>query len=160
MRKRIVIVGVICLLCITAVIYMVFPINEKTDIVTPAIIVSKETGEVEKTTVQLKGTWSHNNINKKSVSFFGTIEIAALGYTKGGQWEIETELVTESNTQYMRGFLPYKSRTGGLEMAVIYMDSSHSVYVIYDESYMVFSPAENMEDVHKVCEAIGLEFSN
>lgn len=158
MRKYILITVVLCLACLGGVACVLFPSKEKIDIKTPAIIVSKETGAIEKTAVQINGIWSYNKLDKNVLFFSGQFRVDALGYTNDARWELEADLVAASGAQYMRGFLPYKTSVGDLESSVIYTDKSHTLFVFYDEDYIVFSPAENKADAHKICQAMGIEF--
>lgn len=157
--KKIVIVGAfILIVCVFTMVFLCIPSVEQVNEELPAIILSKETWEIDQASVEIRGQWSKGKITKDVLTFSGQFSVDDLQSTMNNNWEIDVKLSAVEGTRYLRGFLPYKSEKGNLESAVLYVDADHHVYVYYDADYIVFSPANNEDEARMICKKLGLAF--
>lgn len=157
MRKVVIAAVVLILICALFLVWLFVPGKEQADAELPAIMVSKETGEIEQTAVRIDGQWSQRKISKNSAVFSGTIQVDGLRYTQN-EWEQSVDLQVRSDLKCLVGGLSYKTAEGELASAFLYTNQEHTTYIISDVNYFVFAPAEDIEDAYAICEALGLKY--
>ena len=158
MKKWMLAVVSMSVIVAAVLLYLFIPLTEKTSKAYSAVMLNKETGQIETTTVTIDGQWSISRIFDQKLGFSGQFRVDALQYTLNDSWELDTEFEAIEGAPYFQGFLPYKSTQGSLESAVLYVNADHAAFVYYDAEYIVFAPAKNEDDAFLLCKAFGLNY--
>lgn len=158
MKKVILGVFSVLLICGAIALYLFLPVKEQVDQVHPAILISKETGEVMDTTVTIKGEWSSHRVGKVKHRFHGHFAVSDLGYTMNDRWETKTDLIRMAGSEYLMGFLSYKSDDGTLEASVLYSNEDRTAFIYVDEDVTVILPSNNEDDGKKIADEIGIAY--
>ena len=166
-KRTWILVAVICAVLLGVSAVMFIPVKSKMNETLPAVMLSRESGEMQATTLTLNGTWGQQRMGKSSMTFKGIVGTAALEDTLwDGMDPIDTLLNESAGGSHLIGGFFYnhfytESRREGYGWLIT--DRERSCYLLVtgplendsDEEYIIAAPANSMEEARAICEKLG-----
>lgn len=166
-KRTWILVAVICAVLLGVSAVMFIPVKSKMNETLPAVMLSRESGEMQATTLTLNGTWGQQRMGKSSMTFKGIVGTAALEDTLwDGMDPIDTLLNESAGGSHLIGGFFYnhfytESRRDGYGWLIT--DRERSCYLLVtgplendsDEEYIIAAPANSMEEARVICEKLG-----
>lgn len=165
-KRTWILVAVICAVLLGVSAVMFIPVKSKMNETLPAVMLSRESGEMQATTLTLNGTWGQQRMGKSSMTFKGIVGTAALEDTLwDGMDPIDTLLNESAGGSHLIGGFFYnhfytESRREGYGWLIT--DRERSCYLLVtgplendsDEEYIIAAPANSMEEARVICEKL------
>lgn len=159
MKKGQFIFLLILLCCFALFICLFVPEKHQMDEVMPAIVIEKNTEQVDVTWFAIEGRLSRKRISRKPVSYSGKYQIDALPYTQEIQhFQGEFDFSYDKEFDCYSAVCGYKDDSGELRFANMYSDKGLSCIVYFDETYIVIAPAETLAEGRAICNKLGVGF--
>lgn len=166
-KRTWILVAVICAVLLGVSAVMFIPVKSKMNETLPAVMLSRESGEMQATTLTLNGTWGQQRMGKSSMTFKGIVGTAALEDTLwDGMDPIDILLNESAGGSHLIGGFFYnhfytESRREGYGWLIT--DRERSCYLLVtgplendsDEEYIIAAPANSMEEARVICEKLG-----
>ena len=166
-KRTWILVAVICAVLLGVSAVMFIPVKSKMNETLPAVMLSRESGELQATTLTLNGTWGQQRMGKSSMTFKGIVGTAALEDTLwDGMDPIDTLLNESADGSHLIGGFFYNhfhSEDHEEGYGWLITDRERSCYLLVtgplDENnsgkeYIIAAPANSMEEARAICEKL------
>lgn len=140
-----------------ALLFLLFPHVEAEDTSIPVLMIEKNTGEITQTSAEINGVWVKSVFDEFAFSYVGEYRIKSVPYTHTEGWNVNAGFSEVSGKNYLQGHFGYKSPDGDLESMVVYTDKDHTVNLLVDGVYVLYAPAETVEDAERITAMLGME---
>ena len=166
-KRTWILVAVICAILLGVSAVMFIPVKSKMNETLPAVMLDRESGEMQVTTLTLDGTWGQQRMGKSAMTYKGIVGTAALDYTLwDGMDTTDTLLNENTDGGYLIGGFFYNhfhSEDHEEGYGWLITDRERSCYLLVtgplendsDEEYIIAAPAGSVEEARAVCEALG-----
>ena len=164
-KRTWILVAVICAILLGVSAVMFIPVKSKMNETLPAVMLDRDTGEVQVTTLTLNGTWGQQRMGKAAMTYKGLVGTAALDYTLwDGMDELNFTLSGEGREYGLLGGFFYnhfytESHEEGYGW--LFTDHDRSCYILVtgllddDKEYIITAPASNEKEAQVICEKLG-----
>lgn len=167
-KRTWILVAVICAVLLGVSAVMFIPVKSKMNETLPAVMLDRESGETQVTTLTLNGTWAQQRMGKSSMTFKGIVGTAALEDTLwDGMDPIDTLLNESADSRHLIGGFFYNhfySEDHEEGYGWLITDRERSCWLLVtgslDENnsgkeYIIAAPANSMEEARVICEKLG-----
>lgn len=167
-KRTWILVAVICAVLLGVSAVMFIPVKSKMNETLPAVMLDRESGETQVTTLTLNGTWAQQRMGKSSMTFKGIVGTAALEDTLwDGMDPIDTLLNESADSRHLIGGFFYNhfySEDHEEGYGWLITDRERSCWLLVtgslDENnsgkeYIIAAPANSMEEARAICEKLG-----
>lgn len=167
-KRTWILVAVICAVLLGVSAVMFIPVKSKMNETLPAVMLDRESGEMQATTLTLNGTWAQQRMGKSSMTFKGIVGTAALEDTLwDGMDPIDTLLNESADGRHLIGGFFYNhfySEDHEEGYGWLITDRERSCWLLVtgplDENnsgkeYIIAAPANSMEEARAICEKLG-----
>lgn len=166
-KRTWILAAVICAVLLGVSAVMFIPVKSKMNETLPAVMLSRESGETQVTTLTLNGTWAQQRMGKSAMTFKGIAGTAALEDTLWDGMDEQSLLLNESadGRHLIGGFFynHFHSEDHEEGYGWLITDRERSCYLLVtgplesdsDEEYIIAAPAGSVEEARAVCEALG-----
>lgn len=167
-KRTWILVAVICAVLLGVSAVMFIPVKSKMNETLPAVMLDRESGETQVTTLTLNGTWGQQRMGKSAMTFKGIVGTAALEDTLwDGMDPIDTLLNESADGSHLIGGFFYNhfhSEDHEEGYGWLITDRERSCWLLVtgslDENnsgkeYIIAAPANSMEEARAICEKLG-----
>lgn len=166
-KRTWILAAVICAVLLGVSAVMFIPVKSKMNETLPAVMLSRESGETQVTTLTLNGTWAQQRMGKSAMTYKGIVGTAALEDTLWDGMDEQSLLLNESadGRHLIGGFFynHFYSEDHEEGYGWLITDRERSCYLLVtgplesdsDEEYIIAAPAGSVEEARAVCEKLG-----
>ena len=167
-KRTWILAAVICAVLLGVSAVMFIPVKSKMNETLPAVMLSRESGETQVTTLTLNGTWAQQRMGKSAMTYKGIVGTAALEDTLWDGMDEQSLLLNESadGRHLIGGFFynHFYSEDHEEGYGWLITDRERSCWLLVtgslDENnsgkeYIIAAPANSMEEARAICEKLG-----
>ena len=167
-KRTWILVAVICAVLLGVSAVMFIPVKSKMNETLPAVMLDRESGETQVTTLTLNGTWAQQRMGKSAMTYKGIVGTAALEDTLWDGMDEQSLLLNESadGRHLIGGFFynHFYSEDHEEGYGWLITDRERSCWLLVtgslDENnsgkeYIIAAPANSMEEARAICEKLG-----